>query len=300
MSILNPLDYPICFEMPLRVTATTWMQHVPFGMFMIDVLRPKIVVELGSYAGVSYCAFCQAVKELQTNSRCYAVDTWQGDPQSGFYGSETLEDLRVHHDPLYGSFSRLVQSTFEEALVNFEDKSIDLLHIDGLHTYEAVKQDFEGWLPKMTDQGVILFHDTNVRERDFGVWKFWGELKLKYPCFEFLHGHGLGVLSVGQQRPQILQKLFESSENERTHIREFFYQLGVRIEVAQQLKQLTEEQRNLIGKLNHNEQQLQQLEQMRTVRFLRVLADQGVVGVVQKGTAKVQRKLTSNDSTDEQ
>jgi len=127
----NPLDHPICYAYPLRLAPSGWIGHVPFAMYMIDVLRPRVVVELGTHNGVSYCAFCQAVKELKTQTLCYAVDTWQGDPQSGLYGPEVLADLRQHHDSLYGCFSRLIQDTFDDALSHFENVTFDLLHIDG-------------------------------------------------------------------------------------------------------------------------------------------------------------------------
>ncbi len=130
MALFNPLDHPICFSYPLRVASTPsarfWMEHIPFGMFLVDVLRPRVLVELGTFSGVSFCAFCQAVKELGSGTRCYAVDTWQGDPHNGYYGPEVLSELKSHHDPLYGGFSRLIQSTFDEAVSNFEDGSIDL------------------------------------------------------------------------------------------------------------------------------------------------------------------------------
>src|SRR6266436_7017041 len=159
---LNLLEHPICFTQPSRLAVSAWVGHIPFAFFLIDVLRPKAILELGTHYGVSYCAFCQAVKELGTDTRCYAVDTWQGDVHAGMYGPEVLIDLEEHHNPLYGSFSRLIQSTFDDALGYFPDRTFDLLHIDGLHTYEAVKKDFHNWLPKMTDRGILLFHDINV------------------------------------------------------------------------------------------------------------------------------------------
>jgi hypothetical protein len=199
---------------------------MPFGAYLISSIKPRLLVELGTHTGFSYCTFCEAVKQLKTGTTCYAVDTWQGDVHAGWYGHEVLAELQAYHEPRYGEFSRLLQSSFDEALAHFVDGTIDLLHIDGCHTYEAVKRDFEAWLPKMSSQGVILFHDTEVRERDFGVWQLWEELKSQYPHFEFLHGHGLGVLAVSHDYPRALKDLFEASDEEAAVIRDFFYRLG--------------------------------------------------------------------------
>lgn len=134
MPEFNPTNHPICFARPLRMALSFWIQHIPFGMFLIDLLRPKVVVELGASTGVSYCAFCQAVKELKIDAGCYAIDNWQGDKHNGFNGAKILYELKTHHDLLYGSFSQLIQSSFDDALPHFEKGTIDLLHIDGYHS----------------------------------------------------------------------------------------------------------------------------------------------------------------------
>jgi O-antigen biosynthesis protein len=230
---LNPLEHPVCLDFPLLLETTAWAGHIPFAMFAVSAAQPKIIVELGAYRGVSYCAFCQAVKTLRFSTKCYAVDTWEGDAHAGELEQHVYTNLENYQQPLYGDFSRLVKATFDEALNNFGESSIDLLHIDGFHTYEAVKHDFETWLPKMSTTGIIIFHDTNVRERDFGVWKFWAEIREKYPSFEFLHSHGLGVLAVGEKIPEALKPLFSADESETANIREFFSTLGSRIEITQ-------------------------------------------------------------------
>jgi len=230
---LNPLEHPVCLSQPkLSISqypphVSAWIEHAPFAMFLIDIVRPKLLVELGTHSGLSYCAFCQAIVELGLDTRTYAIDTWQGDPHAGFYGPEILAELREHHDPLYGEFSHLLQSTFDEALDQFTEGSIDLLHIDGCHSYEAVKRDFENWLPKLSTHAVVLFHDIAERAHEFGVWQLWEELERRYPHFEFFHGHGLGLIVIDQFPSEEVQLLVEMPMAERPHLRELFQRLGL-------------------------------------------------------------------------
>ena len=148
--------------------------------------------------------------------------------QAGFYDESVFQEWERYHAQRFSGFSRLIRSTFDEALVHFADRTIDLLHIDGCHTYDAVSSDYARWLPKLSDRGIVLFHDTNVRERDFGAWRLWQEVRALHSSFEFLHGHGLGVLGVGRNQPPALQWLFSASSNpSETHdARAFFSRMG--------------------------------------------------------------------------
>ena len=223
----NPLEYPILFAAPRRLTRySTWPGHIPFAMLLVELLKPNVFVELGTFQGDSYCAVCQAVEQLHLPTVCYAVDTWRGDPQTGFYGPEVLEDLRAHHDALYGNFSQLIQSSFDDAQAQFAIGAIDLLHIDGCHTYETVKHDFECWQPKLSQRAVVLFHDISFRGKEFGARIFWDEIKDRYPSFEFFHSSGLGVLAVGRERPELLLELMAARSEDRVKLHNLFFRLG--------------------------------------------------------------------------
>jgi GT2 family glycosyltransferase len=235
----------IMLQAPRRLTVySQWQEHIPFAMLAVDLCRPRMIVELGTFSGDSYCSFCQAVQELELPARCYAVDTWEGDPQGGFYGPEILADLRAHHDDAYGGFSTLMKATFDEALEHFEDGSIDLLHIDGYHTYEAVRHDFDGWLPKVSDRGVVLFHDTNERGGDFGVWRFWEEVSAQYPNLSFEHGHGLGVLAVGEEPPAFKEFRLQF-EKDPASTRQLFFGLGRKLRLEVDIRLERERRRGL-------------------------------------------------------
>src|SRR3989338_7977849 len=154
-----------------------WAGHLPFAAWIIQEVSPKIFVELGTHTGNSYFSFCQAVVEADLTTKCYAVDTWQGDEHAGEYNDEVFAKVTAYHQERYAEFSRLLRMTFDDAVSYFADESIGLLHIDGLHNYETVRHDFDTWLPKLAPGAVVMFHDTNVRARNFGVWKLWEELQ---------------------------------------------------------------------------------------------------------------------------
>jgi len=228
-ALLSPGIDP-AFWVPERIgVMSAWWAHVPFAFWLTTMARPRVLVELGTHNGASYAAFCEAVLRGKLGTRCYAVDTWAGDEHAGAYGEQVYNDLREFHDKRYVAFSELVRSTFDEALPFFLDGSVDLLHIDGYHTYEAVKHDFDSWRPKLSDRAVVLFHDTNVRKGDFGVYRFFAELSQQFPTFEFQHGFGLGVAAVGPDAPAAVKQLCGlTSEAEIGTVRERFAHLGAR------------------------------------------------------------------------
>jgi len=75
------------------------------------------------------------------------------------------------------------KSTFDKVLEK-NDKKFDILLIDGDHTYEGVKKDFEMYVPLVKEKGLILMHD--ICNVNCGVPKFWREIT--YPKIGLEYG----------------------------------------------------------------------------------------------------------------
>ena len=84
-------------------------------------------------------------------------------------------------------------------------RSIDFLFIDGDHSYEGVKADFEIYSPLVKEGGLIAFHDiiwdkkSNNDNWSGEVYRFWQEIKGNYDYKEFVEDHeqsgfGIGVI----------------------------------------------------------------------------------------------------------
>jgi hypothetical protein len=217
--------------LPKYVNPSAWCENIPLAFWLVKVLKPNVIVELGSYLAVSYMSICQTVSTFELPTKCYAVDTWKGDKQTGFYETQVFNQVKDYNDANYSSFSTLLRTTFDEARTQFEKGSIDLLHIDGYHTYEAVKHDFETWKEAVSERGVVIFHDVNVfnEEQKFGVWRFWKEICNDYPNFTFPVGPGLGILGTGKNIPDQLKYLFSATPEEVQKIQSFFQYRGLAI-----------------------------------------------------------------------
>lgn len=224
----NYLLNAISFMSPVELTLSAWLEHIPFSFWLINAHKPRVLVELGTHYGSSYFAFCQAIDQLSLPTKAYAIDMWKGDEHAGFYGENVYSAVQSHNNHLYSRFSTLMRTSFDEASEHFAQGEIDLLHIDGYHTYEAVKNDFDVWLPKLSVRGVVVIHDSNVRKADFGVYKFVAELRKKYPCFEFSHGHGLTIVGVGTDQTVAMKQLFmaDGDATKVKHIQTIFSRLG--------------------------------------------------------------------------
>jgi len=172
-------------------TKSTMNENRQFIYDLVCDLKPKVIVELGVYTGCSYFSYVQAIKDGKLKTKLTGIDTWKGDRHTNMYSGEIFKTFSAIKKKMGRGL--IMRMKFDDAVDKFKNGSIDILMIDGFHTYEAVKHDFKMWLPKLAKNGLILMHDTNVEKGDFGVKKFFGEIEC--PKFNRDNEHGLGVIA---------------------------------------------------------------------------------------------------------
>jgi len=217
------------YWMPVHYAVTAWAEHAPFASWLIDAARPRTVLELGTHNGFSFFAMAEAARRLGLPTALTAIDSWLGDDQAGFYGEEVFGEVAAIAERDYPGVTRLIRAYFADAAGQIEDGSVDLLHIDGRHGYDDVLADFEAYRAKLSERGVVIFHDTHEFQPGFGVHRLWSELAPTAPSFEFHHGHGLGVLALGSGVPPAVLGFLAEASRDPEPVREFYHRLGVEV-----------------------------------------------------------------------
>lgn len=96
-----------------------------------------------------------------------------------------------------------VESTVDRVKQTFDNKELDFLFIDGDHTYEGVKQDYQMYSPLVRKGGLIAFHDIRTVRPDCGVRELWDEIIANIPNDDYWEytendygplGAGIGVI----------------------------------------------------------------------------------------------------------
>ena len=174
--------------------SSPWSGHRRFVYDLLAWRQPATIVELGTHYGVSLFAMAQAALDLGLTTQLHAVDTWEGEEHAGRYSSEVLDLVKATIDDHYRAVNiTLHRQLFEEAVGSFADASVDIVHIDGFHSYDAARSDFETWVHTLAPNSIVLFHDVS-QDSGYGSADYWDEISAAYPSQTFPHSFGLGLL----------------------------------------------------------------------------------------------------------
>ena len=161
---------------PYLWTHGATIEHMGDGLMVYSIIqhmRAKNCVCIGSGGGYIPRIMTQARIDLhkqkifEGNGDYNWGDigaTYVVDACNGVGGPNDLDNEESFYRTNY--YPRFIKSTSEEAYYDFfvrQDIKIDVLWIDGDHSYEGVKTDFELYSNIMNDKGIIIIHDTDEK-----------------------------------------------------------------------------------------------------------------------------------------
>jgi predicted O-methyltransferase YrrM len=186
-----------CVDRPILITQVR-SEIVELGK-LLQRAAPKRSLEIGTNYGGTLFLLCTV---SPPGAQVISVDMAGG----AFGGGYPRRKIPLYRQfPRNGQTLRLIRAdshlpeTKERVLHELRGERLDYLFIDGDHTYEGVKKDFEMYSPLVRSGGLVAFHDVaeHRRELDCGVDKFWNEIKLQYKHREMIENPKQGWAGIG-------------------------------------------------------------------------------------------------------
>lgn len=169
---------------------------------LVKASKPGVVVEIGSARGRSTCFMGMALKE-NGSGKLYAIDphtqtAWNDVDSVDTYG---ILNSNVNSLGLNG-IVEILRNTSNEIASSW-NRSIDILFIDGDHSYEGAKRDWDLFSPFVKPFGSVVFHDTlwdlrpdpKYARPEMGVPRLVDELREQgYPVITLDQNFGVSVI----------------------------------------------------------------------------------------------------------
>lgn len=166
---------------------------------LVEKENPKYLLEIGTANGGSLFLFA---KLAHPEATIISIDLPGGRYGGGypkfkenFYSSfaTAKQKIVLHRADSHN------QQTYQQVKAMLKEHPLDFLFIDGDHTYQGVKTDFELYSPLVRKDGLIAFHDIaeHPKEWQVGVGEYWKEIKSAYNHQEFINNPKQGWAGIG-------------------------------------------------------------------------------------------------------
>ena len=126
------------------------------------------IVEVGSYHGKSAVNMAHALKKKKSNATIYCVDTWRNENITQALNVDVFDRFTANTAP-HADVIVPLRGRSEEVGARWDKGLIDVLFIDGDHSFEGVTRDIEAWVPHVRKGGLVLFHDVDIEGVDRGI-----------------------------------------------------------------------------------------------------------------------------------
>lgn len=167
---------------------------------LLQKQKPKNVLEIGTDKGGSLFAMCKVAPHDTT---VISLDLPEGVGDGYPKWKEAIFHMfkKPEQKLLLLRGDSHSDTTLNQVRELLRGEKFDFAFLDGDHTYEGVKKDFEMYSTLVRAGGIIAFHDIAINEAATGVPQFWQEVKNNYDHVEFIQdekqiGYGIGCLFV--------------------------------------------------------------------------------------------------------
>ncbi|MFV0492258.1 MAG: class I SAM-dependent methyltransferase [Pseudorhodobacter sp.] len=231
-----PLTSQAVFWRPRHPVTSPLLGQIPFLFWLVETLRPQSIAQIGLGDGAAYLAICQAVERLDLRATC-----------QGFCTSIPLlpATLQAAHDSHYADFSELITADPTTALPHLDDR-IDMLLIHDQLPASQIERVIKDWLPRLTDQAVIVICDADHGPRDPAQRQ---AIRAEAPNIVTAGsstpgGQRMEVILYGRNQPERLHLLTDRETGRAALLaaRMVFNRLGQGLEQAARVRALEEEQ----------------------------------------------------------
>ena len=166
---------------------------------MVQAEEVRYVCEIGTYRGGTFYLWCQAARDDAT---LVSIDLPSG-PFGGGYSESRINFYRCFGQAGQSLHFLRANSHLPDTVQKVKEilrgNALDFVFIDGDHTYEGVKQDFELYSPLVRRGGIIALHDIRPRTEvpEIQVYRFWQEIKDHYEHQEIIEQEGAMASRIG-------------------------------------------------------------------------------------------------------
>jgi len=162
----------------------------------IAALRPETILEIGFYKGGWPYVLCPWFAK---GGNIIGIDSMQRHKQDDGRAEmeATIQRLEVAGFTVWLFDTRSDNPATLKTLGAMKGR-IDLLHIDGAHSYEGARYDWETYAPLVRPGGLVVLHDIGTQTSQMDVKRLWEEIKLDYPehTHEKYVKNGIGVVEM--------------------------------------------------------------------------------------------------------
>ncbi|WP_083918615.1 class I SAM-dependent methyltransferase [Woodsholea maritima] len=217
LTISNPLSSRTLFWPSRFRRESMFLYHMPLAFWLMDIVRPNTLIELGLVDGQSYFGFCQAMERLNIDGRCY-----------GYSEEAPAKELLDYNEQNYQEFSTLTKQSATEALRSFKDNSIDFLVINTDVSQEAIKSLREIWRQKVSDHSIILIYNYLNKPHEIYVLEMIREISEYNKIVQLDQANGVTIILSGTHHDERLSHLAEIEVGSPEHniVKSIFNRLG--------------------------------------------------------------------------